>query len=169
MRVIELTHEVGAPPTRCFDLARSIEAHLNSTSRTGERVVGGVATGLLTLGDEVTWEARHFGIRQRFTSQITAFDRPRLFRDVMTKGAFRRFAHDHVFEPTASGTLIRDAVSFEAPFGPVGRLAEALVLDGYLRGFLSRRNAHLRQLAESEGWRQFLPATADSAEVMRAL
>jgi hypothetical protein len=31
---------------------------------------------LIGMGDEVAWEARHFGIRHRPTVRVTAFDRP---------------------------------------------------------------------------------------------
>jgi len=92
---------VKAPPERCFDAARDLDLHILSMSRTGERAVAGRTTGLIELGQHVTWEARHFGVRQRFTSQITAFDRPRHFQDSMTNGAFRSFVHDHHFEPTS--------------------------------------------------------------------
>lgn len=156
MARIEIAAEILAPVERCFDLFRSIRAHLHSTSHTVERVVGCVAHDLLELGDEVTWEARHFGIRQTLRSRITEHDRPTHFRDVMVKGVFHRFAHDHYFEPTLRGTLIRDVVEYEAPFGPLGRLAEATFLNRYLRRFLARRNDSLRELAESDRWRDYV-------------
>lgn len=154
---IELTTLIAAPPERCFDLSRSVEAHLHSTSRSGERVVGGVTAGLLGPGDEVTWEARHLGVRQRLTSRITQFDRPRHFRDSMVRGAFARFDHDHFFEATATGTLVRDVFDFDAPLGVLGRAAERLFLTAYMRRFLVERNEDLKRLAESEGWRAFVP------------
>jgi hypothetical protein len=46
---------IAAPPDRCFDLARNVELHLDSTSATKERAVAGVTSGLLELNDEVTW------------------------------------------------------------------------------------------------------------------
>jgi ligand-binding SRPBCC domain-containing protein len=156
---IELTREIAAPVSRCFDLARSVQAHLHSTSRTGERVVHGSSDGLLEFGDQVTWEARHLGIRQTFTSRITEYERPRHFRDVMIQGAFRRFAHDHYFESTARGTMLRDVVDYEAPLGILGRLAESLFLTRYLRRFLVSRNEALQDLAQSDRWREFVPGT----------
>jgi hypothetical protein len=72
MPVIDLELFVHAPAERVFDLSRSVDVHVASTSRTGERAVAGVTTGLLVLGDVVTWEATHFGVRQRLTSQIVA-------------------------------------------------------------------------------------------------
>ena len=156
MARIELAREIAAPVALCFDLARSVRAHLHSTSHTLERAVGGVTEGLLQLGDEVTWEARHFGVRQTLTSRITEFERPHHFRDVMTRGAFRRFAHDHYFETTPRGTILRDVVEYEAPLGILGRIAESLVLTRYLRRFLDSRNTALQELAQSDRWREFV-------------
>jgi len=154
---IEITTRIAAPRERCFDLARSVELHLRSTGSSGEEVVGGVASGLLGPDHTVTWRARHFGVRQVLTSRITAFDRPRHFRDCMVRGAFRRFAHDHYFEEDpAGGTVMRDVFDYAAPLGLLGRLAERLVLTRYLRRFLIERNRYLKAVAESDQWKQYV-------------
>ena len=88
---------------RCFDLARSIDLHVVSASASGESVLGIKQSGLLELGDVVTFRGRHFGVMQALTAQITAFDRPRHFRDSQVRGIFRRFEHDHNFEPLKTG------------------------------------------------------------------
>ena len=157
MARIELTVIVAAPPVVCFDLARSVDAHVRSTTATSERAIRGKTSGLLSLGDEVTWSARHFGIRQELTSRITAFDRPNHFRDSMVRGAFARFDHDHHFTAGPGGTVIRDVFDYDAPLGPLGRVAEALFLSSYMRRFLLVRLEELRALAESDGWRTFVP------------
>ena len=156
MPTIVLVTLIHAPPERCFDLSRSVDLHVLSTRQTGERAVGAVTSGLLGLGEEVTWSARHFGIRQTLTSRITAFDRPHHFRDSMVRGAFRRFDHDHVFAPRGEGTEMRDVFDFESPLGPLGRLVDAVVLEKYLRGLLKRRNEEIKHAAESEAWRNML-------------
>ena len=156
MARIELSLYVAAPVDRCFDLARSVEAHLRSTAATGERAVGGKTTGLLGLGDEVTWRARHFGVRQHLTSRITAFDRPRHFRDSMVRGAFARFDHDHYFEPEGNGTRIRDVFDYDAPLGPLGWVAERVFLSAYMHRFLLTRLRELKRLAESDAHAEFL-------------
>jgi len=46
-------------------------------------------------------------------------------------------------------TVMTDLVRYRAPFGAIGWLVERSYLDGYLRGFLERRAAHLRALAEA--------------------
>jgi ligand-binding SRPBCC domain-containing protein len=143
---------IRAPIARCFDLARSIEAHLAGNVRWGEAAVaeGGVTSGLLGLGQRVTWRARHFGIRQRLTSEITAMDRPVYFQDTMIAGAFHSMQHDHVFRALSPGTTeMEDVFRFAAPLPVLGRLAEILVLRRYMQGLLSERNAVLKKIAES--------------------
>jgi len=147
---IELVIDIAAPIDRCFDLARSIDAHLRSTLATGERVVAGRTTGLMTLGEEVTWEARHLGIIQRLTSRITAYKRPVHFRDSQVRGAFARFDHDHYFETLdRNRTRMRDVFDYTAPLGPIGILADALLLKRYMRRFLLMRSRQIARLAES--------------------
>jgi ligand-binding SRPBCC domain-containing protein len=157
MARIEICLQINAPQERRFDLARSIEAHTHSTANTRERVVGGKTTGLLSLGDFVTWQARHFGITQKLSSRITVYDRPRHFRDTMVSGAFACFDHDHFFSAANNGTMVRDVFEYRAPLGPLGRLVEQLFLTAYMRKFLEARVRELKTLAESGRWVQFLP------------
>jgi len=119
-----------------------------------------VTTGLLEYGDEVTWRARHLGVVQELTSRITQLDRPSHFRDEMQRGAFRRFVHDHYFHAVGVSTRVVDIVEFTAPLGPLGWLAERLVLRPHLTRFLTKRAAALKHLAESAEWKRFLGASA---------
>ena len=144
---------IAAPIRVCFDLARDIDFHTRSMARTGERAVAGRTSGLIELGESVTWEARHLGVRQRLTSRITAFDRPIHFRDEMTAGAFRSFAHDHRFEERNGGTIMTDEVAFRSPFGPLGWLVDSLFMTGYLRRLLAGRCLAITLEAEADaGW-----------------
>ena len=144
MPTIELITEIDAPIERVFDLARSLDLHMDSMAQTGERAVAGVTSGLIDAGQEVTWQARHFGVWQHLTSRITVCDRPTHFADTMVRGAFKRFDHDHYFTVAGSGgkdTMMRDVFDFDAPLGPLGWLAERLFLTRYMRNLLLKRNA----------------------------
>lgn len=161
MIVIELSVSIDAPPERVFDLARSIDFHSVSLAHTGEQAVGGRTSGLIELGESVTWRARHFGVRQHLTSRISAFDRPRYFQDTMVRGAFAWMVHDHYFDAAPDGgTVLRDEFRFAAPLGLLGRIAERLVLRRYMTRFLQTRNAVLKRVTESDEWRQFLGGNA---------
>lgn len=158
MPVIRIAIDIDAAPATCFDLARSVDAHVESASATGERAVSGVTHGLLNLGDEVTWRARHFGVTQELTSRIVAFNRPYHFRDEMIRGVFRRLVHDHFFEAADRGTHMVDVFDFTAPMGFLGTVAERLFLTAYMGRFLERRARILKELAESDAGRRFLSA-----------
>jgi len=147
MPVIRLSTPIRAPIEVCFDLARSIDLHLESMKASRERAVSGVTHGLIGMNDEVTWEAVHFGIRQRLTSRITAFDRPHHFQDSMVRGAFKRFHDDHLFENAGGTTTMIDVFDYESPLGLLGRIGNVLFLDRYLRRILTDRAAVIRAAA----------------------
>src|SRR5688500_16191439 len=136
MPTITVETLVRATTERCFDAARDLDLHVASMSHTAERAVAGRTSGLIELGEQVTWEARHFGIRQRLTAKITSYDRPRHFQDSMVKGAFRSFVHDHHFEPVADGTMVRDVLTFASPLGILGKLVDRLLMAAYLQRLL---------------------------------
>jgi ligand-binding SRPBCC domain-containing protein len=150
MPTIRLETTILAPIERCFDLSLNVDLHSRSVVQTHERAVAGVTTGMMQLGDTVTWEAVHFGVKQRLTSRITAYERPRHFTDEMLRGAFHSMRHIHEFVSQPPGTLMIDVLIFQAPLGILGRIAEALFLTRYMKRFLLIRNRYLKQVAEAE-------------------
>ena len=163
MQIIELETKIAAPPERCFLLSLSIDLHMASTAPTGERAIAGVTRGIIGLNQTVTWRGRHFGLMLEHTSLIDRYDPPHYFRDVMIKGHFHKFEHEHYFESTEHGcTIMRDRLTLEAPFGQLGWLAERLILRAYLRRFLSQRDAVIKRIAESSSgeWQKYLQNTS---------
>lgn len=149
MPVIHLETLIKAPIELCFDLALNVDIHMASTSGMHGRAVAGVTSGGMKLGDEVTWEATHFGMRQRLTTKITAYDRPRMFIDEMQRGAFKSWKHQHLFASTPDGTLMTDHVVYSSPLGLLGQLADALFLEDYMRRFLSSHNEDFKKTVEA--------------------
>jgi hypothetical protein len=146
--VLETT--IRATPQRCFDLARDVSVHCATVAFTQERALPpGVTHGPLNLGDLVIFEARHLGVRQQLHARIVRMEPPHLFADEMVRGAFKSLFHLHEFSPShGGGTLVRDTVTWQAPFGLLGRLADVLVLRRHLKRFLERKNAAFKALAE---------------------
>jgi len=160
MVILEEVIRIHAPIARVFDLARSVEVHVLGNVHFGEQAVplAGVTSGLLTLGDVVTWQARHFGVRQQLISKITRFDLPHAFQDTMLRGAFAHMQHDHFFRTLPGGiTEMRDIFRFAAPIPILGLIAESLVLRDYMRNLLLERNEVIRQVAESDRWQLYIP------------
>ncbi|KPB03923.1 SRPBCC family protein [Bacillus sp. CHD6a] len=148
MPLIEHRQFIKAPVEICFDLARNVEIHTQTTSKTKERAVGGVTEGLLVKGDTVTWEATHFGIKQRLTAKVTLMEAPHKFVDVMVRGAFQSFTHTHQFLEADGGTIMIDQFQYQSPFGLIGVAADKLFLERYMRGFIVSRAMELKKIAE---------------------
>jgi ligand-binding SRPBCC domain-containing protein len=159
MSSIEVITRVRAPQARCFYLALSVDLHAVSARQTQEQIVGGVRSGLLQLGDEVTFRARHFGVWQTLTSKITAYEPPDYFCDEMQRGAFKAMRHAHYFEPEGEVTVMRDVFEFASPLGFLGKLVDVLVLSAYLRRFLEQRGAVVKHYAETDAWQTVLPTS----------
>lgn len=161
MQLIQLETKIAAPPERCFLLSLNIDLHMESTAPTREVAIAGVTHGIIGPGETVTWRGRHFGFILTHQSLISAYDPPHHFQDSMLRGMFKSFVHDHYCHPTTGGhTLMRDELRFEAPLGPLGRIAERLVLRRYFIRFLEQRNETLRTIAEAPAttWEKYLPA-----------
>ena len=149
MPVINLVTEIHAPIGRCFDLCRDLETHNRTVAHTKERLVGDKKEGLAELGDVLVFEAVHFGIRQRLTSQITEVVRPTLFADVALSGAFQSLYHRHEFTAVPGGTLMRDRLEWISPLGVLGNIADALFLKRHMLRFLVTRNRNLTAIVEA--------------------
>lgn len=156
MPIITITTEIAAPVETVFDLSRSIDLHVESTSQTNERAIAGRTSGLIELGETVTWEATHFFVRQRLSVRVTQFNRPAFFRDSIVSGAFSRFDHDHNFQSCANGTAMIDVFDFSSPLGPLGHLANWLFVTRHMRKLLIERNKLIKAIAESGNANRFI-------------
>ncbi|MCG7382269.1 SRPBCC family protein [Paenibacillus sp. ACRRY] len=148
--VTEIT--IRASIEKCFDYARDIDVHTQTVwKHTHERAVSGVTSGKIDAGDTVTFQATHFGIRQKLTSRIVQYERPHVFVDQMVSGAFQSMRHEHHFSKIDDQTTcMKDMLKFEAPYGVLGRLAERLVLKNYMHAFIQSRNMNLKAILEQK-------------------
>ncbi|SDE46082.1 Ligand-binding SRPBCC domain-containing protein [Mucilaginibacter pineti] len=151
MPIIELATHINAPIEKCFDVARSIDVHVASTWQTGETAIAGRTSGLIELGESVTWRAKHFGIWQTLTSKVTEMEYPNYFVDEMVKGAFKSFRHEHYFYPIKDQTLMKDIFMFESPVGLLGMAANFFFLKDYMKKLLEQRNMVIKETAERKG------------------
>lgn len=156
MPKIHLTSFIAAPIERVFNLSRSINLHQISTASTKEKAIGGVLNGLINKNETVTWQAKHLFKTRVFTSKITAMQIPDFFIDEMLKGDFKSFHHQHHFKAAENGTIMIDLIDFESPYGIIGKIANSLFLRSYIEKFLIKRNAVIKDYAETQKWKAIL-------------
>jgi len=158
--MITVSTSVHAPIERCFALSTRIEL----VQRTlGMNLIGGVTTGHVTADSRVIWRGWKFGLLTEHHTLITGFDPPHngiaCFEDSQERGRFASFRHEHFFRQRGGETELEDHVHFTLPFGPLGRLAARFIVGPHIRKLARQRFAMIKQLAEGEGWREWLEST----------
>ncbi|MGN6492577.1 MAG: SRPBCC family protein [Agriterribacter sp.] len=156
MARIELITFINAPVQVCFDLSRSAELHMESTSHTSETVVNGRSTGLFEKHDTVTWRAKHFGVYQQLEMEISEMNYPFSFEDRMVKGIFKSITHQHIFSDKTGNTEMKDIFVYEVPFGLFGKLFDYTVLCSYMKRLLIKRNDCIKRYAETGKWKELV-------------
>ena len=139
-----------------FDLSRSVALHKASMKNHDEKIVDGTMSGLMNLNDTVTWTAKHLFKQRRLKIKITKFQRPEYFVDEQEQGDFVMMKHEHYFKPIENGTIMIDQFHFETPRGLIGRMINAIYLEKYMTRLLNERNNMIKQVAESNLWKQYL-------------
>jgi ligand-binding SRPBCC domain-containing protein len=148
--VIEVVSVIDAAPGELFHLELDVDVHAESLNDSGETATTSSGRRHLVLGDEVTFRARHFGLRWSMTSRITAYEPPYRFVDEQTRGPFRALRHEHRFEDLGAGrTKMTDHMTVSAPRGPLGTLITRTLLAPYLKKLLTQRAMHIKHLAEA--------------------
>lgn len=86
--------------------------------------------------------------------RIDALERPTLIVDVAERSPFASWRHEHVFEALDENrTLMTDRVSYRLPLGPLGRLANRLVVRRQLARTFEERHRLTRSVLEERAGR----------------
>jgi hypothetical protein len=103
-------------------------------------------------GLRIEYRVRPLGFPQKWVSEITAYDPPHRFVDEQVEGPYVRWHHEHRFRAVDGGTEVTDTVRYALPFGPIGRLAHALMVRRQLESiFEYRKNSLTGLLMQDEG------------------
>ena len=95
--------------------------------------------GGMRCGALIEYRLRLFGVPFRWVTRIADWNPPERFVDEQLRGPYALWVHTHTFEPTASGTVIRDHVRYQLPVSPLGDVAYPLVRAQVGRIFEHRR------------------------------
>ena len=80
-------------------------------------------------GTLIRYELRVRRVPVNWLTEITEWTPPHRFVDEQIKGPYALWHHTHTFEPIGDGdTLMRDIVRYRIGFGPLGSLADRLVV-----------------------------------------
>ena len=80
-------------------------------------------------GARIEYRLRLHGLPIRWCTRIDVWDPPRAFADTQLRGPYRSWHHTQEFEPLDGGTVVRDVVRYELPFGALGDLVAGKLVE----------------------------------------
>src|SRR5688500_2546359 len=156
MSYIHVTTFIEAPVERVFQLSRSMKLHQHSMSAYGQEAIQQPSSGLINLGETVTWKAKHL-FRIRFLKvKVTAMQAPFSFVEEQVLGDFKSMKHEHFFKAVENGTIMIDQFHYQLRHGKLGRLVNAIRVRKYIHRLLEERNRMVKKVAETTDWKKYL-------------
>ena len=95
---------------------------------------------LMKDGALIDYKLRIRGLPARWRTRIEAWNPPFAFVDTQLKGPYSLWHHTHTFEERDGGTLMRDKVEYQLPFGPLGDVVNALLVRRDVETIFKYRN-----------------------------
>lgn len=96
-------------------------------------------------GTKIDYRLSLNGIPMIWKTDIEVWDPPMRFVDNQLKGPYRRWWHEHKFEPVEGGTLMYDHVEYILPFGPLGDLVHALWVKRQVESIFTHRGEAIKK------------------------
>lgn len=102
-------------------------------------------------GTLIEYRLRLHRVPVRWRARIEAWEPPRRFVDVQVKGPYSLWEHTHTFEEDGPGaTVIEDRVRYSIPFGPLGDLADRLLVRRDLKRIFDYRRDAVAHALDSD-------------------
>lgn len=99
----------------------------------------------MRAGALIDYRIRVRGLPVRWRTRIAAWEPPLRFVDEQLRGPYRLWHHEHTFEETSEGVLVKDRVRYRVP----GWVLEPVIHRLWVRGDLDRIFAYRRSAIEA--------------------
>jgi ligand-binding SRPBCC domain-containing protein len=104
----------------------------------GFRILSAQPIGM-KRGACIRYRLRWHGFPLRWLTEIQSWNPPFEFVDVQAKGPYRLWQHTHSFKPVDGGTLMSDVVRYALPYGLLGRVVHAWLVQSELEALFEYR------------------------------
>ena len=91
------------------------------------------------VGTLIDYRVRVSGIPLRWQTRIEVWEPGERFVDSQLRGPYACWWHEHRFEPDANSTVMFDTVHYAPPLGPLGVVAQHLLIARQLRHIFAYR------------------------------
>jgi len=90
-------------------------------------------------------------IKMKWVAKHTSYNPPNHFKDIMLKGPFWKFEHDHNFITKDGTTIVKDSVKYQVPFGAFGHLFAGWNIKSRLKRMFIARELRLKRDLKQHG------------------
>ena len=81
-----------------------------------------------------------------WVTEITQVNEPHYFIDEQRVGPYRLWHHEHFLEEVENGVMMRDIVSYVAPFGILGKIMEPWMIRPKLNQIFKYREQQIKEI-----------------------
>lgn len=85
-------------------------------------------------------------MKSNWVTEITAMENHKYFIDEQRFGPFTFWHHQHHFEPVDDGVLMTDILHYAVPFGPIGRIANGIMVNKRIDDIFTHRQTVIDDL-----------------------
>jgi len=140
---------IAAPPSAVFAFHESPGA-LQRLTPPWEKVTVEEGGTSIRPGSRVVLLTKLGPLPLRWVAIHREYDPPHLFADEQQSGPFARWYHrHHMLDDGAGGTILRDQVEYEVPFGALGRLLGGGLVRSKLTKMFDYRHEVTKRIVES--------------------
>lgn len=93
-------------------------------------------------------KVKQFGIWLEWHAEISSVEPPTKFVDTALKSPFKKWEHTHEFLINPDGSLLRDSIEIEMPFGPLGLFVFKLLVEPDVRQMFAYRHEQTKKALE---------------------
>jgi len=95
----------------------------------------------------ITYKVRPVaGIKMNWLTEITHVNEPFYFVDEQRAGPYSLWHHEHSLKPTENGVLMTDLVTYRPPMGPLGALANRILIRRQLEKIFRYRERRMEDI-----------------------
>jgi ligand-binding SRPBCC domain-containing protein len=146
IRTLQREQRLPGTPGEVFEFfadARNLEAITPPLLRF--RVVT-PAPIVMRRGTLIHYRLRVRGVPVRWLTRIEEWDPPHRFVDQQLEGPYALWQHTHTFDADGAETIMRDTVRYRIGFGPLGTLADRLLVRRDVARIFDFRAQRVREL-----------------------
>jgi len=105
----------------------------------------------MRAGERINYVIGWMGLPMKWKTVIRAYEPPNRFIDEQASGPYKLWHHEHTFEETPAGVVIRDRVDYCLPLGILGRVAHTLLVKRQLLEIFRYRQATIARIFNVPG------------------